>query len=189
MTNVIEIIQRGPQGIPGPVGPVGPQGPSLYMAASTSTDTTAVPFYNGSNEVVVDLGTYSDAYLDIANGVITAVQEVPRFISTLELHTKTAGGGNKITTVTLWAESSADSGSTWALVPNSLRTQNVADESEGFNNYDLSTFGPTLIGNQLRLKCTNLGEASSNLSIDPPDDVATTIGVVSGRSAKISFNF
>lgn len=209
---IIEVVEKGPQGADGQDGEVmtdaevkvayennantnaftdADKSKLDTLASETlfivdSTIGQAIPQHDGTvnTEVTLNLGTGSNDDIVVTDGLVLFLNEVKEIHALIELQTLKASGG--VALMGVWAEMSVDGGSTWTLVPDSLRFNAVNTDSEGINTYDLSTKTVFPAGVMLRITTTNGG--GGNLSIAVPSFVSS-LGTISGKSAKATISY
>lgn len=167
-TSVIEVQSLGAP----------PQG-NLRIAkllVSFSTVTIAVP--EDQVGVVVDLGTASDAWMELSDGAVKVLSNFTEMHGTIELQVVKSGGG--VAGLNFWAEYRYPL-QPWTIAPESLRSVEVAKDGEGVYTFDVSGLGNYTPGIEFRFRLNNTGGGSLVLS---SPTISTSNGVVSGKSAK-----
>jgi hypothetical protein len=162
----------------------------MNFMIGSGTDTLAVPIHDGLEATEVTLDTFNafnngDIAISGTTGYITILKDIDLSQTILQIAVEKTGAS--ISKLSMWTETSFNSGATWTNVEDSLNSVSISDECEGIHTFELSFIGNFPAGSMHRFKLTNSG--GGNLSVEPPTALVTSKGSLEGKSAKISLMY
>ena len=180
-SEVVEIIEEGPQ------GPPGASARESHEVISESLVDQIIPKHDGTEatEITIDFGSASNSSVTVVNGIITALTTIYEIRVIVGVNTETIGGGGQVAVMSLWEETSSDSGVTWVPVDTSYRSVSLANGSNGAHHFALDTIGSYPAGTMIRAKATNSGTGNATLHF-MAESLLTSHGLLVGRATKLS---